>query len=61
MWGLLYVQAEEDETGFLRFMRLLVNFRRSRDELQRTSFVTAKDVQWHGDLPDTPDWSEACR
>ncbi len=28
--------AERDEGGFARFMRLLINFRRSRPELQRT-------------------------
>lgn len=53
--------AETDEGGFARFMRLLINFRRSRAELMRTTFVNQRDVQWHGDKPDTPDWSEASR
>jgi len=54
-------QAQEDEGGFARFMRRLIRFRRSRPELQRTSFVTDRDVQWHGELPNTPDWTETSR
>ncbi|KAL6765555.1 isoamylase [Haematococcus lacustris] len=54
-------ESEADEGGFQRFMRCMVNFRRSRPELLRSTFVSAKDVQWHGELPDSPDWSEASR
>ncbi|KAJ9534971.1 hypothetical protein QJQ45_029637 [Haematococcus lacustris] len=56
-WG----RSEADEGGFSRFMRCMVNFRRSRPELQRSTFVGTRDVQWHGELPDTPDWTETSR
>ncbi len=26
-----------------------------------SGYVSAKDVQWHGDLPNQPDWSESSR
>lgn len=29
--------------------------------LNRRSFVTDRDIQWHGEAPSTPDWSEASR
>lgn len=43
-------QAESDPAGFHRFMRLLINFRRATPALQRTAYVTERDVQWHGEV-----------
>jgi isoamylase len=53
--------AVADESGFSRFMRQLIKLRRSRPELQRATYVNSQDVQWHGDLPSTPDWSQTSR
>ncbi|KAG2454971.1 hypothetical protein HYH02_000797 [Chlamydomonas schloesseri] len=54
-------QVAEDPHGFNRFVRLLIHFRRATPALQRTTFVTEKDIQWHGELPNTPDWTETSR
>jgi len=53
--------AQRDEQGLVRFMRHLINFRKDHPELQRTTYVTDKDVQWHGEFPNTPDWTESSR
>jgi hypothetical protein len=31
-------------------MRLLINFRRATPSLNRTGYVTEKDIQWHGEV-----------
>ncbi|GIL64820.1 hypothetical protein Vafri_18680 [Volvox africanus] len=54
-------QLAADPSGFHRFIRLLINFRRATPALQRTSYVTEKDIQWHGELPHQPDWAETSR
>jgi isoamylase len=55
-------QAEKDDHGFARFVRRLVHFRRSRPELRRSGFVGGeRDVQWHGEKPHEPDWSDGSR
>lgn len=54
-------QAAADPTGFLRFVRLMANFRRATPALQRATYVTDRDVQWHGEEPNKPDWTEASR
>lgn len=53
--------AAEDKAGLTRFMRHLINFRRSRPELCRTTFVNDRDIQWHGEMPNQPDWSDTSR
>lgn len=54
-------RAAYDEAGFLRFMRLLIRFRKERPELRRTQFVTDQDIQWHGTEPHKPDWTDSSR
>ncbi|KAF5843397.1 glycoside hydrolase superfamily [Dunaliella salina] len=54
-------RATADEAGLSRFHRLLIRLRKSRPELQRTSYVSDRDVQWHGETPFTPDWTETSR
>jgi len=54
-------KATADEAGLSRFHRLLIRLRKSRPELQRTSYVSDRDVQWHGEAPFTPDWTETSR
>jgi isoamylase len=54
--------AESDDQGFARFVRRLVHFRRARRELRRSHFVGGdRDVQWHGEKPFEPDWSDGSR
>ncbi|KAL3692101.1 hypothetical protein R1sor_005752 [Riccia sorocarpa] len=54
-------KKDTDAEGFYRFCRLLVNFRRQSDALRLGEFPTAEKLQWHGLLPNTPDWSETSR
>ncbi|KAI8476733.1 MAG: isoamylase [Monoraphidium minutum] len=54
-------QAAADETGFARFVRRMIHFRRQRPELRRRAFVGDGEITWHGELPNEPDWSEASR
>ena len=35
--------------------------RRRHSELQRTQFVTDREITWHGEQPGTPDWSDTSR
>lgn len=35
--------------------------RHSHKELQRTQYVTDRDIQWHGEQPHNPDWSDTSR
>ena len=35
--------------------------RKRHPELQRTHWVTERDIQWHGIQPYEPDWSETSR
>ena len=53
--------ARQDESGLLRFTRHLIAFRKSHKELRRSSYVTDADVQWHGVIPEEPDWTETSR
>lgn len=50
-----------DKDGFARFVRQLVRLRRSSPLLRRAGYVGEGDVTWHGEQPNTPDWSEASR
>eukprot|EP00798_Chlamydomonas_sp_ICE-L_P030104 gene30104-35072_t len=53
--------AKADTDGFARFSRCMVQLRRTNPLLQRTSFVTDTDIQWHGVTPNEPDWSHSSR
>ncbi len=54
-------QAEADPSGFFRFMRLLINFRRATPALQRTAYVTDRDIQWHGEVGAGEQGAVGCR
>ncbi|KAG6557828.1 hypothetical protein Mapa_000595 [Marchantia paleacea] len=54
-------QKNLDAQGFYRFSRLLVNFRRQCDALRLGEFPTAEKLQWHGSVPNLPDWSDSSR
>jgi pullulanase/glycogen debranching enzyme len=54
-------RATADAAGLARFHRHLISLRRARPELQRTEHVDEADVQWHGERPGEPDWTETSR
>jgi isoamylase len=56
LWGKL-----ENEKEFYRFYRALIHFRKNQPLLQRTTFLTNKDVDWHGLVPLKADWSGSSR
>jgi isoamylase/glycogen operon protein len=47
--------------SFYRFYRLLVHFRKTHPILRRTTFLSQKDVTWHGLEPFKPDWNSDIR
>lgn len=49
------------DEGFYRFYRMLIHFRKNHSLFQRTTFLTNKDVDWHGIDPLKPDWSGSSR
>ncbi|DBB07506.1 TPA: Iron-sulfur assembly protein 1 [Trebouxia sp. C0006] len=54
-------QAGQDETGYARFFRCLVNLRKRRPELRRRSFMDGGAMTWHGAMPGEADWTEDTR
>jgi len=60
-WGLA-----GKNSGLLRFVRLLIGFRRRHSSLHRAEWFTGKDcigsgypdISWHGVKPGEPDWGE---
>lgn len=54
-------KKEADPSGFYRFTRLLLNFRRKCEALGLSDFPTAERLQWHGGSPEMPDWSGKSR
>jgi len=52
---------EARDGDFGRFFRHLVHFRRSRAQFRNTAFLDDAQVQWHGEAPGAPDWSDASR
>eukprot|EP00897_Mesotaenium_endlicherianum_P003623 jgi/Mesen1/3289/ME000191S02431 len=54
-------KLEKDTSGFNRFYRLLLNFRRECECLGLPDFPNAQRLEWHGLTPSTPDWSETSR
>jgi isoamylase len=43
--------------GFARFHRLMIHFRLKNTLLRRKEFLGETDVQWHGIIPNEPNWS----
>lgn len=56
-----WAKAEKDEAGLLRFVSGMIKMRKAHPELQRTQYVNDRDIQWHGVLPNEPDWSDTSR
>ncbi|BDA40513.1 Isoamylase 1, chloroplastic [Coccomyxa sp. Obi] len=56
-----WTQAAADPTGYARYFRHMVHFRRTHAELRRSSFVHAGAITWHGKVPNEPDWTEESR
>ena len=53
---------EARDGDFTRFFRHLVHFRRSRAQFRNSkAFLDDAQVQWHGEAPGEPDWSDASR
>lgn len=51
----------KEQASFYRFYRLLINFRKKQPILRRISFLTNKDIEWHGIEPFQPDWNTDLR
>ncbi len=49
-----HLAAEED---FVRFYQALIHFRKQHPILRRNRFLNAKDITWHGETPNHPDWN----
>lgn len=47
----------QKNASFYRFYRFLVHFRKDHPLLKRMSFLTTKDIDWHGAEPFKIDWS----
>lgn len=56
----LWNQLEENR-GFYRFYKGVVNFRKNRVLLHQNKFLTAADIDWHGLHPLQPHWERAGR
>ena len=41
---------------FVRFYRLVIQFRHQNPLLKRTEFLKDSDVEWHGHMPKQPNW-----
>uniref|UniRef100_A0A7N0UUS6 Glycosyl hydrolase family 13 catalytic domain-containing protein n=1 Tax=Kalanchoe fedtschenkoi TaxID=63787 RepID=A0A7N0UUS6_KALFE len=54
-------KMEESSSDFFRFCRLMSTFRQESESLGLDDFLTAERLQWHGYLPQNPDWSESSR
>ncbi len=50
-WGQL-----KERSGFYRFYRGLIHFRKKEPLLNREVFLNEKDITWHGIAPYHPDW-----
>ncbi|MBJ7449721.1 MAG: glycogen-debranching protein [Parachlamydiales bacterium] len=47
----------DKNSGFYRFYKKMIHFRKNHPLLGRSLFLTDKDVAWHGKTPNKPDWS----
>lgn len=63
-WNWLDWRLAEKNEGLVRFVRLMVEFRRKHAGLRRSDWFTNRSdaqqstISWHGVTPDDPDWSE---
>ena len=65
-WNWLDWRLAESSADLLRFVRLLVHFRRQHGSLHREDWFSGTDcvgsgypdISWHGVKPGEPDWSE---
>ena len=56
LWNRLNEEAE-----FVRFYRLLIQFRHQHPLLKRDAFLSDKEIAWHGTYPLKPNWGEENR
>ncbi|KNA14483.1 hypothetical protein SOVF_107160 isoform B [Spinacia oleracea] len=54
-------KKEAASSDFFRFCHLMTKFRSECESLGLNEFPTSERLQWHGHLPDRPDWSETSR
>ncbi|KAL9674168.1 hypothetical protein QQ045_030438 [Rhodiola kirilowii] len=54
-------KKKESSSDFFRFCRLMSSFRRESESLGLDDFLTAERLQWHGHVPQSPDWSKSSR
>jgi len=54
-------QLEEDEFGYARLVRNLINLRLSHSMLRMTEFPTEQSLTWHGEKLYSPNWEEDSR
>jgi isoamylase len=43
------------------FLAALIAFRKANPVLRRTKFLTPMEIEWHGQIPHQPDWSDESR
>lgn len=46
-----------ENADFYRFYKQMIHFRKHHPVLQRTTFLTNEDIDWHGIEPFKPDWN----
>ncbi len=56
LWDELKMHAD-----FVRFHRLMIQFRKKNPILRRKEFLKDSDVQWHGSVPNKPNWGHENR
>ncbi|KAL2902515.1 Isoamylase 1 chloroplastic [Bienertia sinuspersici] len=54
-------KKEEVASDFFRFCCLMTKFRSECESLALNEFPTSERLQWHGHIPERPDWSETSR
>jgi len=56
LWNVL-----EKNEKLITFVSALIAFRKHSPHFQRTTVTTDQDIEWHGTLPNQPDWSPHSR
>jgi isoamylase len=51
----------DKHSGFARFHRLMIQFRKKHPLLKRKDFLRNSDVEWHGHVPRQPNWGANSR
>lgn len=46
----------QNNSGFYRYYRLLIQFRKQHPLLKKDTFLSEKDIIWHGIKPHNPEW-----